>query len=79
MVIKMNKPMTESTRYDSMDNLIPLCPFCRYDTLQERNGKYGQFFYCRDCNKTTNRGQIQRINGDGPYDDTEDYGWVINR
>jgi hypothetical protein len=57
--------MTESKRYDRDHNLIPLCPYCRNDTLQERHGRYGQFFYCSSCNKTTNRRQIALKNSDG--------------
>lgn len=66
----MTEGMAVSKRKDKEGNLIPLCPNCRKDTLQERHGKYGQFFCCINCGQTTNRNSIERKNYDG-YDDAD--------
>ena len=53
--------MTCSRHKTSKTQIDDTCPVCS-ETLENKHGKYGSYYYCFGCNKNWNTYQIERFN-----------------
>ena len=65
--------MSNTTFLDSKGIPIPNCIWCgaNKELLVEREGRYGQFFYCPECGNVFNRNQLHDKIDDGIHNSTD--------